>query len=89
MKSSNKPLSLKAYTVVVFSFFLLCSSLVGQTPDTLVDVANELEAGGGLTLIEMFQQGGIAMYPLLVFSILTLGLIGYNAIRINEKSPSV
>lgn len=86
MKSSNKPLSLKAYTVVVFSFFLLCSSLVGQTLDTLVDVANELEAGGGLTLIEMFQQGGIAMYPLLVFSILTLGLIGYNAIRINEKS---
>ena len=26
------------------------------------------------------------MYPLLVFSILTLGLIAYNSIRINEKS---
>jgi biopolymer transport protein ExbB len=38
-----------------------------------------------ITLWTMFQQGGWAMYPLLAFSVATVGLAGYCALLIREN----
>lgn len=43
------------------------------------------EAGAGdVTLGQLWRQGGWAMYPLAAFSVLTLALIIYNALRLRE-----
>lgn len=43
------------------------------------------EDTGDATLLGAFKQGGLAMYPLLVFSIATFGLIIYNSLFVTEK----
>jgi len=48
--------------------------------------AQEAAAGGGdVSLGQLWQQGGWAMYPLLVFSIAAFGLILYNALSIRQQ----
>lgn len=44
-----------------------------------------IPADAHITIWTMFQQGGWAMYPLLVFSIATLGLAAYCGLIIREK----
>lgn len=43
------------------------------------------DAGGDVSLAQLWRQGGWAMYPLAVFSILALGLILYNAIAVRVQ----
>jgi biopolymer transport protein ExbB len=48
--------------------------------------AAQAAASNDATLMGAFKQGGIAMYPLLVFSIATVGLVIYNGLFIREAS---
>jgi biopolymer transport protein ExbB len=65
----------------LFGLLLAAANLSAQT-------ASENEAAPveeTVTLWTMFQQGGWAMYPLLLFSIGTVGLAGYCAVLIRDK----
>jgi biopolymer transport protein ExbB len=46
----------------------------------------ELNDAGGVSLIELFQQGGWAMYPLLFLSIAGACLVIYNFLSLREKT---
>ncbi|NBB78245.1 MAG: MotA/TolQ/ExbB proton channel family protein [Verrucomicrobia bacterium] len=61
--------------------FLVAARLSAQT--STGDEAAPVEES--ITLWTMFQQGGWAMYPLLLFSIATVGLAGYCAVLIRDK----
>jgi len=67
--------------LVLWAFVCLVGIAHGQT-----DVAVESgPAEENITIWTMFQQGGWAMYPLLAFSVATVGLAGYCALIIKEK----
>lgn len=68
----------------IFSIFLP-QLLLAQDAGSAQAVESALSSGD-TTLLGMFQSGGIAMYPLLLFSVLTLGLVIYNAMTIREAS---
>lgn len=68
---------------------LLLGSLILTAQDTATPttgaVATETaDADDGSTLMGTFKQGGLAMYPLLGFSIATVGLALYNAMTIRS-----
>lgn len=63
------------------AFLLAAAKLNAQT--ATADQA--VPAEEAITLWSMFQQGGWAMYPLLLFSIATVGLAGYCAVLIRDK----
>lgn len=74
-----RKLLLISATVVVSA-----SALIGQTvADTAVSEEEKLNDS---TILGTFKQGGMAMYPLLAFSIGTVGLVIYNSISVREKS---
>jgi len=67
--------------LALWSIMCLASVAHGQT-DVTIEAAPTEET---ITIWTMFQQGGWAMYPLLAFSIATVGLAGYCALLIREK----
>lgn len=95
-----KSLSLSRYArIFVAGGCLLLGTLIltGQdaAPEALApmpaaEAAPSTEDTG--TLIGTFKQGGLAMYPLLAFSIATFGLVLYNALTIRSNiiiNPSI
>ena len=70
-------------------FFLCLSflpwSLTAQDADNTAP-ASEIAAARDATLMGAFKQGGIAMYPLLIFSIATVGLVIYNGLYVREEA---
>jgi len=71
--------------LLLFSGCLLCSTLWLSAQDT--EAATPPSASNdSATLIGAFHRGGLAMYPLLAFSIATVGLIIYNGLSIREKT---
>jgi biopolymer transport protein ExbB len=63
-------------------------SLSAQTADATVESAEEAEAAAAAddtSLIDMYMNGGWAMYPLTLLSISAFGLIVYNFMAINPK----
>lgn len=62
--------------------FLTAASLGAQTA---AEAGEAVPAEETITLWTMFQQGGWAMYPLLIFSVATVGLAGYCALLIRDK----
>ncbi|WPJ98033.1 MotA/TolQ/ExbB proton channel family protein [Coraliomargarita algicola] len=69
-----------------FSFalgaFVTCAGGAYGQAEVAVELALPVE---NITLWAMFQQGGWAMYPLLAFSVATVGLASYCALIIKEK----
>ena len=71
---------------------LLCLSFLPYTTMTAQDAAPattesaELAPAGDATLMGAFKQGGLAMYPLLIFSIATMGLVIYNGLYVRENA---
>lgn len=61
-------------------------TLQAQTADDSAAADTTEEAGDDSTILGTFKQGGIAMYPLLAFSIGTVGLVIFNAMSVREKS---
>lgn len=71
---------LRSTPLLILASCLASAALYGQA-----DVAGPPPEEEAVTLLTMFQQGGWAMYPLLIFSIGTVGLAGYCALLIREK----
>jgi biopolymer transport protein ExbB len=71
----------------------MTQSLSAQTEEaTLESVETAEEAAGDQSLIDMYKNGGWAMYPLSLLSISAFGLIVYNFMAINPNQilqPSV
>ncbi|MEN8735278.1 MAG: MotA/TolQ/ExbB proton channel family protein [Lentimonas sp.] len=69
---------------------LLLGSLILTAQDTATPAAapatETAEKDDGSTLMGTFKQGGLAMYPLLAFSIATVGLALYNAMTIRTSN---
>lgn len=69
---------------------LLLGSLVLSAQDTAAAApaaaTETAEIDDGSTLLGTFKQGGLAMYPLLGFSIATFGLALYNALTIRTSN---
>ena len=80
-KEFQPNLKLSRPVVALWALVCLVSIAHGQA-DVAVDVAPSEE---NITIWTMFQQGGWAMYPLLAFSVATVGLAGYCALLIREK----
>jgi len=59
------------------------SESASSTPPAQVESNPETDSG---TLLGTFKQGGLAMYPLLAFSVATFGLVLYNAITIRSSN---
>ena len=79
---SRHPALLRRPAVTAFLFSATVVPLCAQ------DAANGAEAGSAaesVTLWTMFQQGGWAMYPLLLFSVATVGLAVYCGWLIRER----
>ncbi|MDA9317535.1 hypothetical protein N9Q19_01895, partial [Puniceicoccaceae bacterium] len=53
-------------------------------PAAAAETATIDEAADDDTLMGTFKKGGLAMYPLLAFSIATLGLVIYNGLTIRS-----
>jgi len=62
---------------------LAASSAAAQTPDGEQGGASA-DGAAEITLLNLFQQGGWAMYPLFLFSVLGVSLIVYCAFLIRE-----
>jgi biopolymer transport protein ExbB len=71
----------------------MTQSLSAQTEEATVEsVETAEEAAGDKSLIDMYKNGGWAMYPLTLLSISAFGLIVYNFMAINPNQilqPSV
>lgn len=64
---------------------LILSAQDAETaPATATESAGADEAADDDTLMGTFKKGGLAMYPLLAFSIATLGLVIYNGLTIRS-----
>ncbi|HBR67008.1 MAG TPA: MotA/TolQ/ExbB proton channel family protein, partial [Opitutae bacterium] len=85
--------ALALFTVV--TQWTMTTSLSAQTEDATiesVEPAEEAAAAGDQSLIDMYKNGGWAMYPLTLLSISAFGLIVYNFMAINPNQilqPSV
>ena len=66
---------------LAYAGLFLAALASGQT-EVVVEAAPTEE---NVTLMTMFKQGGWAMYPLLLFSVATVGLAAYCALIIREK----
>jgi biopolymer transport protein ExbB len=75
------PSKFRTIAVVSAAFLMLTSYLSAQT-EVSVEAASAEEA---ITLWTMFQQGGWAMYPLLMFSVALVGLAAYCGLLIRES----
>jgi len=83
----------------VVTQWTMTTSLSAQTEDATVESVETAEeaaaaeaAGGDQSLIDMYKNGGWAMYPLTLLSISAFGLIVYNFMAINPNQilqPSV
>ena len=60
--------------------------LLGLVPVFLHAQETAAEAGGDVSLGQLWAQGGWAMYPLALFSVAAFGLILYNAMSIREQT---
>ncbi|MDP4611138.1 MAG: MotA/TolQ/ExbB proton channel family protein [Opitutales bacterium] len=79
----NKPtLFIRLFVVAACLAF---SSVILQAQDTTAPAAEtQSTSSDDKTLMGTFKTGGLAMYPLLAFSIATVGLILYNAMTIRS-----
>ncbi len=68
-------------SLVLWAFLCLSGVVFGQV-EVPVDLAPSEES---VTIWTMFQQGGWAMYPLLAFSVATVGLAVYCSLLIRES----
>jgi biopolymer transport protein ExbB len=73
--------NLRTRSFASVAFIALASCLSAQT-EIVVEAAPAEEA---ITLWTMFQQGGWAMYPLLMFSVALVGLAAYCGLLIRES----
>ncbi len=73
--------NLRTRSLASIAFLALASCLSAQT-EIVVEAASAEEA---ITVWTMFQQGGWAMYPLLMFSVALVGLAGYCGLLIRES----
>jgi len=83
----------------VVTQWTMTTSLSAQTEEATVESVETAEeaaaaeaAGGDQSLIDMYKNGGWAMYPLTLLSISAFGLIVYNFMAINPNQilqPSV
>jgi biopolymer transport protein ExbB len=80
-KSINSPSSLGRTLIVIWALTCYAGIAHGQAELAVEAIPTDEH----ITIWTMFQQGGWAMYPLLVFSIATLGLAAYCGIIIREK----
>ncbi|GHB99912.1 MotA/TolQ/ExbB proton channel family protein [Cerasicoccus arenae] len=78
--SKKLVLNLRFVILSMVGYCLLSNVVSAQTDPALVAPMEE-----NITLWTMFLQGGWAMYPLLLFSIATVGLAGYCGFLIREK----
>ncbi|MDQ8206037.1 MotA/TolQ/ExbB proton channel family protein [Coraliomargarita sp. SDUM461003] len=67
---------------LAFCLCLVWASVVHGQAEVAIETTAPVE---NITLWTMFQQGGWAMYPLLAFSVATVGLAGYCGLIIKEK----
>lgn len=72
--------------ICLFAITLMAFSAGAFAQETGAAPAIGAEAVDDGTLLSTFKQGGIAMYPLLLFSVATVWLTIYNAISIREKA---
>lgn len=83
MKQSINCLTKNLRMTAIASFVLLTlSAALNAQTEVVVEAAPTEES---ITLWTMFQQGGWAMYPLLMFSVALVGLAAYCALLIREK----
>jgi len=68
-----------ALTLCVLPLFAMAQDTAEAVPVVPVESSNDA------TLIGAFKQGGLAMYPLLLFSIATMGLVIYNGLFVTER----
>lgn len=73
--------NLRTRSLASIAFLALASCLSAQT-EIVVEAASAEEA---ITVWTMFQQGGWAMYPLLMFSVALVGLAAYCGLLIRES----
>ncbi|MDB2357633.1 MotA/TolQ/ExbB proton channel family protein [Opitutales bacterium] len=73
--------NLRTRSLASIAFLALASCLSAQT-EIVVEAASAEEA---ITVWTMFQQGGWAMYPLLMFSVALVGLAGYCGLLIRQS----
>jgi biopolymer transport protein ExbB len=59
-------------------------ALLGYLTLPLLAQAQEA-AGGDVSVLQLWRQGGWAMYPLALFSVAALGLILHNSLTVREK----
>ncbi len=78
-----KQQSLTSVRIITWSLLLSASGAIAHAQTEVVQPAAPAEES--VTLLTMFQQGGWAMYPLLLFSVATVGLAVYCAMIIREK----
>lgn len=78
---SYKP-HMRGFARIIFLFIMIAGgSLLAQVPTESAAPAEDVS-----TILGTFKQGGLAMYPLLIFSIITVGLVIFNAITVSEES---
>jgi len=65
---------------------VLCGTgLLVLTTSTLWAQEAAAASATEMTLLQLIKNGGIAMYPLGLFSIAVIALVGINAINLSEK----
>ncbi len=86
MKPINLSKTLQNCFVILAIVFATTSVLAQDAPAPAASEAPSAKEAKDPTLLGTFKQGGMAMYPLLAFSIGTVGLVIFNALTVREKS---
>jgi len=81
-------ISNRSFRILLLWICLACmpfTAMTAQDAEPATAENSEATASKDATLMGAFKQGGLAMYPLLVFSVATMGLVIYNGLYVREK----